>query len=512
MYFFKKYAKISHPKRGKILFDLYPFQENALNQLRDYRYNIILKSRQMGISTLVAGHALHEMMFNEDFKILVIATTQEVAKNLVAKVQLMFEFLPNFLKKGVSIINNNKLSLTFSNGSSIKAVSSSPDAARSEALSLLICDEFAFIEAAAEIWTSAQMTLATGGKCIILSTPNGVGNQFHKLWQQAEEGGSQTSSDGFERFNPIMLPWHLHPERNQKWRDEQDHHLGKRKAAQECDAEFLSSGDTVIEPDVLNEYREKTTEALETRGIGGDLWIWKYPESNKDYMIVLDPARGDAEDECGMIVIDVETFEEVAEYAGKIDTQTFGRIGVSIATEYNMGLLVIDNKNVGWNTIQTVLDIGYQNMFYTYKNDPFLDEGVQLRKNYDLKNKEDMTPGMTISTKTRPVMISKVQNYFRDRTPIVPSIRSINQFAVFVWQNGKAQAQRGFRDDLVMCWAMAAYVRDTALRMRHLGIELTKNALKNTHKTVYKPQPAGMKNWEMEIGKTGQKENLRWLL
>ena len=93
----------------------------------------------MGISTLTAGHALHEMMFNDDFKILVIATTQEVAKNLVEKVQLMFEMLPNFLKQGgLSIVNKNKLSLVFSNGSSIKAVSSSPDAARSAALSLLI--------------------------------------------------------------------------------------------------------------------------------------------------------------------------------------------------------------------------------------------------------------------------------------------------------------------------------------------------------------------------------------
>ena len=95
----------------------------------------------MGISTLVAGYALHCMLFNSDFKVLVIATKQEVAKNLVEKVQLMYEFMPDFLKQGISIVNNNKLGLSFSNGSSIKAVASSPDAARSEALSLLVIDE-----------------------------------------------------------------------------------------------------------------------------------------------------------------------------------------------------------------------------------------------------------------------------------------------------------------------------------------------------------------------------------
>lgn len=141
VHFFKKYAKIQHPQRGKINFELYPFQEDTLRAFKDNRFNIILKSRQMGISTLVAGYALHSMMFNDDFKVLVIATKQEVAKNLVQKVQLMFEFLPDFLKQGITIVNNNKLGLLMSNGSSIKAVASSPDAARSESLSLLVIDE-----------------------------------------------------------------------------------------------------------------------------------------------------------------------------------------------------------------------------------------------------------------------------------------------------------------------------------------------------------------------------------
>lgn len=509
VHFFKKYAKIQHPIQGKILFNLYEFQEQTLRDFRDHRFNIILKSRQMGISTLVAAHALHSMLFQDDFKVLVIATKQEVAKNLVTKVQVMFEFLPAFLKQGIQIVNNNKLSLSFSNGSEIKAVSSSPDAARSEALSLLIIDEFAFVDWANEIWAGAQMTLATGGSSIVLSTPNGVGNKFHQMWQQATEG---KIVDGLEKFNPILLPWHLHPDRDQTWRDQQDELLGKRLAAQECDASFLTSGHTVIESEILQFYKEHVKEPVEKRGIGGDLWIWKYPDLTKDYVICADPARGDGEDYSGFEIIDVETIEQVAEYKGKIDTQAFGRMLVAISTEYNNALLVIDNKNIGWSTVQVVIDSGYKNLYYSYKNDPYLDENIHLRKNYDMKNKQDMVPGLTTTTRLRPVFISKLEMYFREKTPKIYSNRLMNELDVFMWTDGKAQAQRGYNDDLVMSLCMALYIRDTALRMRQMGIELVKTAIAKTHKTFYKPEPRGQEQWQMNTGHPGAPENLRWLL
>ena len=152
------------------------------------------------------------MLFKEDFNILVIATKQDVAKNLVTKVRVMHDNLPSWLRG--KTVEDNKLSLRFANGSQIKATSATADAGRSEALSLLVVDEAAFIEHIDSIWTAAQQTLATGGDCIALSTPNGVGNFFHKTWAAAEAGESN--------FNFIRLPWQLHPERDQSWRDEQD--------------------------------------------------------------------------------------------------------------------------------------------------------------------------------------------------------------------------------------------------------------------------------------------------
>ena len=120
IHFMRKYCVIQHPTKGKMLFNLYPFQEKSLTQLKENRYNIILKSRQLGISTLTAGYALWKMIFRSDFNVLVIATKQDVAKNLVTKVRVMNENLPNWLKG--KTLEDNKLSLRYANGSQIKAI------------------------------------------------------------------------------------------------------------------------------------------------------------------------------------------------------------------------------------------------------------------------------------------------------------------------------------------------------------------------------------------------------
>ena len=208
-HFMKKYCNIQHPQRGRILFNLYPFQEKVLHLMQENPYSIILKSRQLGISTLAGGYSLWMMLFHKDKNILCIATKQETARNMVTKVKFMYEGLPSWLK--IPAEENNKLSLRLSNGSIIKATSASSDAGRSEAVSLLLIDEAAFIDQIGEIWASAQQTLATGGGAIVLSTPYGTGNWFHKTWVSAENKEND--------FLPIRLPWDVHPERDQTWRD-----------------------------------------------------------------------------------------------------------------------------------------------------------------------------------------------------------------------------------------------------------------------------------------------------
>lgn len=507
VHFMKKYCQIQHPQKGKIPFHLYPFQEQALRDLRDHDYNIILKSRQLGISTLSAGYALWLMTFFGDKNILVIATKQEVAKNLVLKVKVMYENLPSWLK--LPAVEDNKLSLRLNNGSQIKATSSSGDSGRSEALSLLIIDEAAFISNVEDIWISAQQTLATGGGAIILSTPNGTGNFFHKTWVGAEEGTN--------RFNTIKLHWTVHPERNQAWRDKQDELLGPKGAAQECDCDFISSGHTVIEGALLQWYNQTTIQdPLEKRGIDGNLWIWEPPNYQKDYIVVADVARGDGADHSAFHVIDVETVTQVAEYKGQIHTKDYGNMLVNIATEYNDALLVIENANVGWASIQVAIDRGYKNLYYSPKDGGVSDVGQQLARYVDLKDTSQMTPGFTTSSRTRPLVISKLDTYMRERVPVIRSKRLIEELFVFIWNNSRAEAQHGYNDDLVMSFCIALWIRDTALQLRQQGMDLNRKTLDYFGKGygAYSSTASSRKDtgWSMNTGHSGEDEDLTWLL
>ena len=495
IHFMKKYCMIQHPVRGKIPFQLFPFQEKTLTQFKDNRFNVVLKSRQTGISTLCAGFSLWKMIFNSDFNVLVIATKQEVAKNLVTKVRVMHDLLPTWLKGGS--MEDNKLSLRLQNGSQIKAIASSPDAGRSEALSLLIFDEAAFIDDIDEIWVAAQSTLSTGGSCIALSTPNGVGNWFHQTWLGAEESRNP--------FNTIRLHWTVHPERDQKWRAQQEELLGIKKAAQECDCDFVSSGETVIEPETLMFYKETyIQEPIEKGGFDGNLWKWEHADYSKSYMVVADVARGDGADYSTCHVIDIVNATQVAEYKGKVDTKDFGNFLVALSTEYNDALLVIENANIGWATIQQVIDRDYKNLFYMSKDLKYIDVENQMRNKYRADEKQ-MVAGFSTTSKTRPLIISKLDEYFREKTIIVRSTRLIDELFTFIYMNGRAEAMKGYNDDLVMSLSIALWVRDTALRLRQEGIDLTKRALggisSNMQYTgVYGGNSFDDNPWKMKIG------------
>ncbi len=508
VYFMKKYCMIQHPTRGRIKFNLYPFQEKVLGLLNKNERNIILKSRQLGISTLSAGMALWQMIFQKDTNVLVIATKQDTAKNLVTKVKFMYENLPSWLKLGFE--ENNKLALRLKNGSQVKAVSAASDAGRSEAISLLIIDEAAFIEGnrIEEIWASSQQTLSTGGRAIILSTPNGTGNFFHKMWVRGEEG-----TNG---FTPIRLPWTVHPERNEAWRTQQEDELGSRMAAQECDCDFTTSGNTVFAPDLMS-YYEKTTvcNPVEKRGLDGSLHIWEYPDYNRNFIVVADVARGDSKDYSAFHIIDVEECRQIGEFKAQIGTKEFGHMLVAIATEYNNALLVIENANIGWNTIQVVIDKGYKNLYYSPKGDAATSADAFLSKGYDITDTTKMVPGFTMSMKSRPLVIGKLDAYLREKSLTIQGKRTLEEMRTFIWKSGRAEAQGGYNDDLVMSLATACYVRDTALKFAQQGIDMTNAALNNWKRStpaIYTSKPNKKEaGWTQDMGEHGQ-QDLTWLL
>jgi hypothetical protein len=502
-HFMRKYCHIQHPQRGRVIFNLYPFQGKVLNLWKENPYSIVLKSRQLGISTLAAGYSLWMMTFHKDRNILCLSKTQETARNMVTKVKFMYDNLPSWLK--VASEENNKLSLRLSNGSQIKAKSSNADSARSEAVSLLIIDEAAFIDNVEETWASAQQTLATGGGAIVLSTPFGTGNWFHQTWVRAEAQEND--------FLPIKLPWYVHPERNEEWRKKQDSDLGDpRLAAQECDCDFTTSGEVVFYPEHLEYYLSTSViDPMEKRGVDGNLWVWESPDYTRNYMVVADVARGDGKDYSAFHVIDLETNAQVAEYKSQISPKEFGYLLVGIATEYNEAMLVVENANIGWSTLDSIIERNYRNLYYSSKSDNTTSNSYFTR--YEDTSK--MTPGFTMSLKTRPLVINKGREYLGDHSIIIRSKRLIEEMKVFVWKNGRGEAQSGYNDDLVISFCTAMYVRDTALKNKQQGIEMTKATLNNISKpSSYQGAyfASGTDNpYTMNIG-NNQSEDISWLI
>lgn len=507
VHFMRKYCYIQHPTKGRILFHLYPFQENVLSEIRDHDYNIINKSRQLGISTLVAGFSLWLILFHQDKTVLCIATKQDTAKSMVTKVSYMYENLPSWLKGPKKPLEDNKLSLKLVNGSQIVASSAAPTAGRSYAVSLLIIDEAAFITDIDKIYTAIKPTLATGGRCVALSSPNGIGNWFHQKWVESIEGKKGS-------FHHILLNWDLHPERDQNWYEAEKANFSPREFAQEYECDFLGSGHTIVNSEMLKFYEiTYIREPIEKRFMGGDFWLWEYPDFSRQYMVVADVARGDGSDYSTFHIIDIENCEQVGEYKSQIGTREFGHMLVSVATEWNNALLVIENANIGWDVVNTAIERGYANLYYSPKS-----YGEMHMEKYLAKlDTEQTIPGFTTSTKTRPLVISKLESYIREGTFIFHSSRLLEELRVFVWINNKAQASSGYNDDLVMALGIGLFLRDTAVKFTQQGQQMSRWALDNIQihnyaSNNYPVQPRGAFQDPYKFYYNGKVEDMSWMI
>jgi len=232
-------------------------------------------------------------------------------------------------------------------------------------------------------------------------------------------------------------------------------------------------------------------------------------------MVVADVARGDGSDYSTAQVIDIEDCSQVAEYRGKIDTKDFGNFLTALATEYNNALLVIENSNVGWATIQQVIDRGYPNLFYMSNDLKYVDVERQMSNKY-YRDERQMVAGFSTTTKTRPLIISALDTYMNDKDILIRSQRLIDELFTFIWNGGRAEAMKGYNDDLTMALGIGLWVRNTALRLKQEGIDLTKamlgSAQINKYESVYTAHTHLKQNpYEMEVGR-GEKENLHWLL
>lgn len=453
-HFMKTYLEIQHPTKGRLPFDLFPYQEQVLESFLEHRFNIVLKSRQLGLSTVASAYCLWMALFHRDKNIILVANKLAVCKNMIKKVRIAWQSLPPWMLEALELSeldNETVTTLKFSNGSQITALPTTEDVGRSEAASLVVVDEAALIPNLEECWQSLYSTTTLGGKIIVFSTPKGKSGQFYKLWKD--------SVDGVNKFHRTELPWTVHPEHDQAWYDNETKGLEQRQIAEEFLCAFEGSGNTFFNQPTIEYVQTSITDPIAMQGPttsgANDMWIWKAPDPSHKYIVTADVARGDAEDFSGCHVIDMNTWEQAAEYLGKIPPDKYGEFLAKIGYTYNTALIVNERNAIGLVTSMKLRDLKYPNLYW---------EDGDPATRYDLteEQKEAMVPGFTTKpgnrSGNREEILQKLSVALRDHHIKMYSSRFHDQMTTFIFTGKRGQAAKHKSDDLIMAAAWGCYI------------------------------------------------------
>lgn len=429
VYFISKYIKVVHPVRGLVPFALYGFQSEIVKEYTQHRFNIIKKFRQAGITTICAAYALWYSLFKAEKTVLVVSIGDRESTSFLNRVWRMYDEMPDFLKIGTD--ERNKHVVTLSNKSRIKSVPSSDSAGRGESVSLLIVDEAAFIDNMEVFWAAIFPTISTGGEAIALSTVNGMSNWYYEFYDRATKGDNS--------FNVIDIFWQQHPEYTKEWAVDTRKNIGEKRWAQEYECEFLGTGDTFIDHEVLRRLKDNIDEDYDIK-YNNRMRVWKYPEPFKEYVICADPALGVERDYSSFHVIDIFTGEQVAEfYSNKTNIREFAQIVAYEGELYNTAYCVVERNTIGVEAIRILLEeLEYENL-------------------YSSMDKQD-TIGVQVTNQNRDTILACLEEYLRENKINVKSERTVKELMTFIIdKNNKIQADEGYHDDLVMSLAIGCY-------------------------------------------------------
>lgn len=470
VFFFAQFIYLIHPLRGKVPFDLYPFQKATLYNFVRHKFNVVLKFRQAGVTELISMFCLWFAMYHPHKNIVIISIKDRVAKKVLRKIKFMYKNLPDYLKtrvvngKGDDIGTASEME--FSNGSIISSIPTTEEAGRSEAVSLLVIDEAAIVRWAERIWSASFPTLSTGGRAIINSTAYGVGNFFHKLFVGAVAGGNL--------FNPIRLYWQMHPERDMKWYKEQREILGPRKTAQEIDGDFLTSGNTVFDLADIRDIEDEIeqTEVLEVKE-NGLLKIFKRPEQGKIYTIGGDIATGRSNDYTALTLLD-QYGEECVGYKGKIPIDKAEKIIMKEAKTYRMATVAPESNDIGLGLATNIQTHGYPYLYYSQ---------ALLRKKGESKPLIQEIPGWYTTKKNRPVIIAELEEDVRTRTIDIKDKAFCDEASTFIYDSRNRPVamnkdvkstddlfeEDSYTDDKIFSAAIANHVRKKPINRTYIA-------------------------------------------
>jgi len=508
VYFMNTYGYVFDARKKMVApMTCFEYQNDCLRKFHENRENIILKSRQTGLSVITAGYVAWRLLFRYDEKILIIANDGAGAVRFLETVKQFIEYTPMWLKPD-EIISDNQRKISFSNNSYAEAKASSPNAGRGDSLTMLILDETAFIKDDEAIWMGAGMALAmTGGKCIMISTPNGTSGLYYKTWRNAINNDNEfvgttvhwtenpNSSEGLEWKTDAQgekTPW-------SPWYEAQCKRLDwdSVQIAQELDLSFEGSKRLAIDPTLVIKYKKRVEDDHKPEGYilynflekdnpdvsifakytmeETNLQIFRRPEEGQQYILGVDVARGDGKDFSTIQVLNVDTLEQVAEYREKIGPDLFPFIINNVAKMYNMAYVVIEANSFGLGVCFDIRDkFKYpRNRLYFSKNV----KDIHVR-HYNYKvNEGTEIPGFQTSRKNRVLLVKAIIEHMRENSLILHSKKLMAEFETFVMNGDKPEHEKGSHDDLIMALGIALYIRDTEFENVTNSTEMTKSML-----------------------------------
>jgi len=495
--------------------DLFPDQVGLIEDYEKYNENIALKYRQAGVSTVTAAWASKKIAFakkNKPEKILIIANKLDTSVEMANKVRGFLEQWPTWVGVTFSSEKNAARHFKMSNDCEVKAVATSKDALRGYTPTILIFDEAAFIDADSDFWAACMASLSTGGKVIVISTPNGYDQIYYEIYEQAMRGDNDFKISEMFWFKDPRYTKDLYMVKTNDLchyllhRDEypkdcvidlsvdnpydRDHEItkeyikqgykpcsdwfekmikklkfDKRKVAQELECNFLGSGDNVFDSEMMMNISQNMLIEPQAKLMGNALWIFKEPEMNHKYVMGLDVSRGDSEDYSSIEIIDFDTQEQVLEYVGKVPPDILAEIAYKWGSMYNAYCVTDLTGGMGVATSRKLQEMGYRAGMYVDNVD------TQNKWKWDPKI-NDKIPGINFNSK-RVQIIASFEEGLRHGFKIYSS-RLYHEMAKFVYINGRPDHQKGHHDDCIMSISMACYVAEKSFQQITKNVNHTK--------------------------------------
>ena len=450
VYFAMNYVYVQHTTQGKVPFHLFDYQKDMINTFKNHKYVVSMCSRQLGKTTCAATYILWFACFHENMSVLIAANVFRAATEIMDRIRFAYEELPDWLRPGVTTYNVQKI--VFDNGSKIESTTTTPSSGRGKSISLLFCDELGWVKPriAEEFWTAISPTLATGGKCIVSSTPNSDEDTFAQLWYganriQDEYGNDNPQGIGNNGFKAFMATWQQHPDRTETWANTERAKIGYEKFAREYELRFISADNTLIDSKVLS-----TMRAQEPQFKTQEIRWWEIPQANTTYCVSLDPSAGVGRDYSAIQVWKLPQLQQVAEWMHNKS---------SVATQLKLMIQILQFLDREINKLPGQL--GEPDLYWTFENNSYGQSVIELLNEVGLDtipgqlmsepglSVNRMRRGLNTNQRTKSQALTKFKSLVESDRMLIRSKALISELKNYVSKGDSFQAKSGDHDDLV---------------------------------------------------------------